>query len=73
MGSPIKMEVFGRIVLVIPFPKGWSVFYLGSDGKRRPAHDLFIPSSVSETEIPDYLADICHEWASEKYPEVRRL
>ena len=69
----IKIDVFGKIVLVIQSPEGWSAFYLGPDGKRRPADDLFIPSFILEAEIEDYLADICHEWASEKYPEVRRL
>jgi hypothetical protein len=73
MIDTIKIDVFGRMVLAQQFDKGWSTYYLSGDGKRRLANDIIVPSFVDQSEIENYLADICHEWASEKYPEVRRL
>ncbi len=73
MTDTIKIDVFGRMVLATQSDKGWSIYYLSGDGKRRPVNDIIVLSFVDEPEIENYLADICHEWASEKYPEVRRL
>ena len=69
----IRFDVFGRRVLVVGSEAGWSVFYLGSEGKRRPAHDILVPPYVSESELERYLADLCHEWATERHPDVRQL
>jgi hypothetical protein len=69
----IKFDVFGRRVLVVESEAGWSVFYLGPEGKRRPAHDILVPPFVSESELERYLADLCHESATERHPHVRRL
>ena len=49
------------------------MFYLSDDGKRRPALDIFVPKIVSESEIENFLEDICHEWSTEKHNSVRRL
>ena len=68
-----KFDVFGRRVLVAKTQEGWSAFYLGAEGKRRPAHDLVVPDFVTEAGLEQYLADLCHEWATERHPEVRRL
>jgi hypothetical protein len=69
----MKLDVFGRRLLVEESEDGWSVFYLGPEGKRRPAHDIVVPSFLAETEIEGYLADLCHEWATERHPDVKRL
>jgi hypothetical protein len=69
----LKFDVFGRRVLVVGSENGWSVFYLGTEGKRRPAWDIVVPDSVSEAEVEQYLADLCHEWATERHPDVKRL
>jgi hypothetical protein len=71
--NSIKMSVYGRVVAVEKTDGGWAVFYPGADGKRRPAEDLVIPDFVGESELENYLSDLCHEWATEKYPSVRRL
>lgn len=71
--NALKLDVFGQRVLVFRQQKRWAVFYLGNDGKRRPAKDLVIPAGCEECEIPRYLADICHEWATPQHPDVRRL
>jgi hypothetical protein len=73
MCKSIKLDVFGKHVLSMRTDKGWSIFYLSDDGKRRPARDIFVPEFVSESEIVTYLADLCHEWATEKNHSVRRL
>lgn len=69
----MKLDVFGRRMLVEESQAGWSLFYLGVEGKRRPAHDLVIPDDLPEAEIETYLADLCHEWATPRHPDVKRL
>ena len=68
-----RFDVFGRTVLVTRLNGGWAAFLLGVDGKRRPAVDIVIPADIAETEIGQYLDDLCHEWASERHPVVKRL
>jgi len=70
--KPLMFDVFGRNVLVEKTESGWVAFYLGSEGKRRHANNIFIPSNIPESEIQRYLGDLCHEWASEQHPDVRR-
>jgi hypothetical protein len=69
----LRLDVFGRQVLVQRTEGGWAAFYVGLDGKRRRAYDLVIPPSLEEVEIGGYLADLCHEWATHQHPAVRRL
>jgi hypothetical protein len=69
----IKLEVFGKQVLAMRTNEGWSMFYLSDDGKKRPAYDILVPDFVNESEIENFLADICHEWATERNNSVRRL
>ncbi len=69
----MRFDVFGQRVLVTGSGDGWSAFYEGPDGKRRPATDIVIPPDLSEPEIETYLADLCHEWASAHHPAVKRL
>ena len=72
MNTSITLDVFGRLVLAVQSDQGWSVFYLSNDGKRRPANDIVVPASVTGSELETYLADLCHEWATDKNPKVRR-
>ena len=53
--------------------RGWKLFLLGSEGKKRPVHDLIVPDFIDEKELGSYLADICHEWANDANPEVYRI
>ena len=66
----LRLSVFGQPMQVIATPLGWKAFYTGVDGKRRPADDVVIPSELTETEVIRYVADICHEQASEDHPDV---
>ena len=73
MIKSIKLDVFGKIVLAIWKDDAWETFYLGSEGKRRIATNIQIPSFVDESDIESYLIDLCHEWASDEHPTVKRL
>ncbi len=69
----IEFDVFGRRVLVERTAAGWRALYPGSEGKHRVAPDIVIPPDTVEVDLPHYLADLCHEWASPERPDVRRL
>ena len=69
----LRFDVFGRHVLVAKTEDGWVAYYQGSEGKRRLATDILVPAATCESEIEQYLADLCHEWASDRYPSVKRL
>ncbi len=69
----VTLDVFGRRVLFVRSENRWSVFYLGNEGKKRLASDIFVPASVKECQLEQFVADLCHEWASELHPQVERL
>lgn len=69
----MKFDVFGRVVEVLRAGDRWSAYYLGGEGKRRPARDIVIPSDLDEPEIRRYLDDLCHEWATPENPQVTPL
>ena len=70
----MKLNVFGRDVEISKDSKGaWVAYYLGNEGKKRLAQDIIIPKQLAESELIEYVADLCHEWASEKYPNVTRV
>jgi hypothetical protein len=71
--TTLKFDVFGRIVIVSRVEEAWKAYYGGSEGKRRPATDIVIPASVEEPALRQYLADLCHEWATSSHPDVRQL
>jgi len=67
----MKFDVFGKEVEVLRIGNKWQVFYLGSEGKKRPAADIVIPAATKEHDVALYLADIYHEFATHKNPEVK--
>ena len=73
MSKLIKLEVFGRQVMAAKSGQGWQMYYLSEDGKRRPALDIMVPAFVAESEIAGFIADLCHEWATGRYPDVRKI
>ncbi len=70
MNTPIKLNVYGKMVLANKTDQGWQLFFLSGDGKRRPANELAVPSFITEEEIEGFLSDLCHEWATDKNPDV---
>ena len=71
--NSIKFDVFGRDVLIVESDDGWEAFYLGAEGKKRLAKDITVPSNISETEMTQYLDDLCHEWATDRNKSVKRV
>lgn len=69
----IRLDVFGRRVLAERTGTGWKAYYVGQEGKRRAASDITIPSEIAESDLERYLADLCHEWATERHPAVTRI
>ncbi len=69
----LKFDVFGTQVLVSRDETGWTTYYLGAEGKRRPASDIVVPADILESEIEQYLDDLCHERATDRHPSVKRL
>jgi hypothetical protein len=69
----LRFDVFGHQVLIARSNNGWDTFYLGDDGKRRSAPDIVVPSELLESELAQYLDDLCHEWATVQHPDVKQL
>ncbi len=66
----MKLNVYGRKIEIIWSQDSWRVFYLGSEGKKRLAYDINIPSTVKEIDLKRYIADLCHEWAGPDRDQV---
>ena len=71
--KPLKFDVFGRDVVIVKTEDGWQAFYLGNEGKRRPARDIIVPSNITESDMTRYLDDLCHEWATDRTRQVKRV
>ncbi len=71
--TSLRFDVFGRHVLVAASEYGWTAFYMGAEGKRRPATDIVVPPDMLSPDIEQYLDDLCHEWATDQHPSVKRL
>lgn len=69
----MKLDVFGKLVEVNRRNEQWLVFYVGNEGKKRMATDISVPNSIPESEVINYIADLCHEWATSNNPSVTQL
>jgi NAD(P)H-nitrite reductase large subunit len=69
----LKFDVFGRDIAIVKTESGWQAFYLGNEGKRRPASDIIVPSNIAEAQIAQYLDDLCHEWATDRHKSVKQV
>lgn len=67
-----RFNVFGTLVAIVGDTGSWQAFYLGSEGKRRPA-DFIVPLELGNDELQEYLGDLFHENASPRANEVVRL
>lgn len=66
----MKLNVFGQQIEVVRQNNKWKTYYLGNEGKRRLADNIVIPSNITEEKIPEYMADLCHEWATPNQNDV---
>ena len=67
-----KFNIFGTFIGFNRTPPGWQAFYLGNEGKGRPA-DFVVPDNIAEEDICEYLADLLHEHATPRNNEASRL
>jgi hypothetical protein len=72
MPLSVKLDVFGKHMLVEWHEGSWRTFLLGADGKRSIV-SIAIPETVSEAELVQYFDDIYHEAATPQRPTVVRL
>ena len=72
MRGPVKLDVFGKRVLVERSGDTWRTYLLGTDGKRAPA-DVVVPDFLTEDELVQYFDDLFHEAATPERPAVVRL
>ena len=69
----MRLNVYGKRVEVIKRKDSYLVYYLGPEGKKRPAEDISIPKEFNAHQIIQYLEDLCHEWATPENRSVERL
>lgn len=67
----MKLDVFGKLVEVNQRNGQWLVFYVGNEGKKRKAPDILVPNTIQEPDVINYIADLCHEWATPTNPAVK--
>jgi hypothetical protein len=72
MPSPVKLDVFGKRMLVEWHEGNWRTFLLGADGKRT-LENVAVPATISAAELVQYFDDIYHEAATPQRPTVVRL
>jgi hypothetical protein len=70
--TPLRFNVFGKIMLAEKLGEGWRLLVLGVDGKRSLA-GVVIPDFIQEHEVGQYLDDIFHEMATLESPNVIQL
>ncbi len=67
-----RFNVFGKPVAIVGQPGTWQAFYLGAEGKRRPA-DFIVPADIASDDLLEYLGDLFHENATPRNHQVTRL
>ena len=67
-----RFNVFGNLVAVRAVAGGWQAFWLGNEGKRRPA-EFVVPSFVDAADLRQYLADLFHESAKRSNDRVTAI
>lgn len=67
-----RLDIFGHIFFVEHTADGWAIRYPGVEGKQGPHLGLPIPAFIDDEDaLANYLADLCHEWATPEHPDVR--
>ncbi|MCG9695331.1 hypothetical protein L1D55_27480 [Vibrio sp. Isolate22] len=63
----LKFQVFHQRMSVQRQNEEWLLYRESETSIRARVYDVIIPSDLAEEELARYLADIYHEFASEKY------
>ncbi|WP_261886295.1 DUF7661 family protein [Vibrio pomeroyi] len=69
----LKFQVFHQSMLIQRKGEEWLLYRESDTSMHSRVYDVVIPSDLAEEELARYLADIYHEFASEKYPSVTRV
>jgi hypothetical protein len=69
MVKEFRFNIFGVLVSVVGTQGAWRAYYVGDEGKRRPA-DFVVPGDVAEEGLCEYLADLFHENATPRHGEA---
>ncbi|EGU41206.1 DUF7661 family protein [Vibrio splendidus] len=69
----LKFQVFHQRMSVQRQNEEWLLYRESETSIRARVYDMSIPSDLAEEELARYLADIYHEFASEKYPSMTRI
>jgi hypothetical protein len=72
MASSVKLDVFGKHMLIERAEGTWRTYLLGTDGKRSLVN-ISIPATIAEDELVQYFDDLYHEAATPRRPAVVRL
>jgi hypothetical protein len=72
MPAGVKLDVFGKRMLVEWHDGNWRTFLLGADCKRSVVN-ISIPDTIAEADLVQYFDDIYHEAATPQRPAVVRL
>jgi len=73
LADSVKLDVFGKYMLVERSEGMWRTYLLGADGKRSLVLDVVVPESLAEDELAQYFDDLYHEAATPRRPVVVRL
>ncbi|WP_439794627.1 DUF7661 family protein [Vibrio campbellii] len=73
MISPMKVNVFGKIMLAECKSGIWSLYIDSETSIRRPIRDFVVPPSLDEDKLLTYLDDMYHEHATATHPNVFRI
>ena len=69
----LTFQVFHQRMSVQRQNEDWLIYRESETSIRARVYDVIIPSDLAEHELARYLADIYHEFVSEKYPLVTRI
>jgi len=70
--AELRFNIFGALIAVTDSSGALRAFYLGAEGKRRPA-EFVIPADIAEHELCEYLADLFHENATPRNNTAAQL
>ena len=73
MTNRIRLLAYGKLIDVERVHGEWRAYYAGTEGKRRDARDIVIPAEIDREQVATYIADLLHERATERYPNVEEL
>jgi hypothetical protein len=68
----LRFNIFGTLIAIRGNPGAWRAFYLGTEGKRRPA-DFIVPDDIQDDALCEYLADLFHEEATPRNNTATQL